>query len=367
VKNNLSSDQEFPACGYGLNGLCCSACLMGPCRISPFDRDTEKGKCGASADRLVAENLLRMIAAETAGRLADLAQSVNQTRASSFERPAASSAKPGIAKDIFDKYGLDRAAVRKTGDAGLLASKIEDLLSINPPARDLTPFWSRLYPADAFPQFYSGEILPAATLPLSGLAAFQLFQKRDESLEDILRTCLKISLVYLICEELIQDLEILQDKGSSPGIRKIETDAAETLDPALSPGGAVLLSAPDQGVDGLERKIETFRKQWQRPLIEISRPSGFFEISRQFYRRWSLPVADTAPLVIALTPSAALIVGILACGYTVVSCPGLPLCGSEPVRRFFSEDLKQVFGSVYLSPEAGDILAVLQNYLRQMP
>ena len=101
MKNNLSPDQEFPACGYGLNGLCCSACLQGPCRISPFDRDTDRGKCGASADRLVAGNLLRMIAAETAGRLADLAQSVNQIRASSFERPAASSAKPGIAKDIF--------------------------------------------------------------------------------------------------------------------------------------------------------------------------------------------------------------------------------------------------------------------------
>ena len=240
-------------------------------------------------------------------------------------------------------------------------------MSINPPARDLTPFWTRLYPADAFPQFYSGEILPAATLPLSGLAAFQLFQKRDESLEDILRTCLKVSLVYLICEELIQDLEILRDKGASRGIQQIETDAAEILDPALLPGGAVLLSAPDQGVDGLERKIEMFRKQWQGPLIEISRPAGLFEIGRQFYRRWSRPVADTAPLVIALTPSAALIVGILACGYTVVSWPGLPLFGSEPVRRFFSEDLREVFGSVYLPPEAGDILSVAQNYSRKKP
>jgi hypothetical protein len=367
VKNRLSSDPEFPACGYGLSGLCCSACLFGPCRISPFDRDTDRGECKASADRLVAGNLLRMIAGETAGRLAELARSVNQIRAASSKRPAVSSANPGIANEIFDKYGLDRAAAGKTGNAGLLAGKIEDLLSVDHPARDLTPVWSRLYPESVFPQFYSGEILPTDSLTLTGLAAFQLFQKQDAARKDILRACLKVSLVYLVCEELIQDLDILQDKETVRAIKKNEPNAAETLDPAQPSARVILMHAADQSINGLEGKTEAFRKQWPGPLMEILRPAGLFDIGRQFYRRWSRPVADTEALVVVLTASAALVAGILACGYAAVSWPGLPLSGSDPVRRFFSEDLKQVFGSVYLPPEAGDILSVAQNYFRKVP
>ena len=367
MKNNLSSDQEFPACGYGLSGLCCSACLSGPCRISPFDRDTDRGKCGASADQLVAGNLLRMIAAETAGCLAGLAQDVNQTRAAASERPIASSINPGIAKDIFEKYGLDPTAFEKTAAAGLLARKLEDLLPAHHLSHDLNPLLSRLYPENVFPQFYSSETLPAASLTLTVMTAFQSVQNQGAAVEDILRTCLTVSLIYLICQELIQDLHILFDEKPSRVTQSVETDVIETLDPALPSRGAVLLSAPEDGGDGFNRKTETFRKQWQDPLIEISQPAGLFDIGRQFYRRWSRPVADTAPLVVALSPSAAQVVGMLVCGYTVVSWPGLPLFGSEPVRRFFSEELKPVFGSVYLSPEAGDILSVAQNYCRKTP
>lgn len=366
MKNN-PPDQGFPACGYGLSGLCCSACLSGPCRISPFDRDTDRGKCGASADQLVAGNLLQMIAAETTGCLADLTQRVNQYRAVAFERPAASSENPETAKDIFDKYDLDLAAFEKTGGAGLLAGKVEDLLSAHHPTRDLNPLLSRLYPENVFPQFYSSETLPAVSLTLTVMTAFQSVQNQGAAVEDILRTCLKISLIYLVCQELIQDFHLLHDEKPSRVTPSAEAVVVETLDPALPSGGAVLLSAPEQRDDGLNRKSKTFRKQWQGPLIEISRPAELFDISRQFYRRWSRPVVDTVPLVVALTPSAAQIVGTLACGYTVISWPGLPLFGSEPVRRFFSEDLKQVFGSIYLPPEAGDILSVAQTYCRKVP
>ncbi|AKL94418.1 carbon monoxide dehydrogenase catalytic subunit [Clostridium aceticum] len=50
-------------CGFGEEGLCCRICAMGPCRISPTaGKGAQKGICGATADVIVARNLVRMIA-----------------------------------------------------------------------------------------------------------------------------------------------------------------------------------------------------------------------------------------------------------------------------------------------------------------
>lgn len=56
-----------PQCGFGELGVCCRNCHMGPCRISPFeDEGPKQGVCGATADIIVARNLIRMIAAGAA-------------------------------------------------------------------------------------------------------------------------------------------------------------------------------------------------------------------------------------------------------------------------------------------------------------
>ncbi|MGD9200100.1 MAG: anaerobic carbon-monoxide dehydrogenase catalytic subunit [Chitinispirillia bacterium] len=52
-----------PQCGFGELGICCRNCLMGPCRIDVFGEGARKGICGASADTIVARNLLRMLIA----------------------------------------------------------------------------------------------------------------------------------------------------------------------------------------------------------------------------------------------------------------------------------------------------------------
>jgi len=57
----------LPQCGFGELGVCCRNCNMGPCRISPFEEEgPKKGVCGATADIIVARNLIRMIAAGAA-------------------------------------------------------------------------------------------------------------------------------------------------------------------------------------------------------------------------------------------------------------------------------------------------------------
>lgn len=53
----------MPQCGFGVLGICCSLCNMGPCSIDPFNEEKSTGVCGADADLIVARNLARKVAA----------------------------------------------------------------------------------------------------------------------------------------------------------------------------------------------------------------------------------------------------------------------------------------------------------------
>lgn len=57
---------QQPQCGFGLLGVCCRNCNMGPCRIDPFGYGPSRGVCGATADTIVARNLMRALAAGAA-------------------------------------------------------------------------------------------------------------------------------------------------------------------------------------------------------------------------------------------------------------------------------------------------------------
>jgi carbon-monoxide dehydrogenase catalytic subunit len=46
-------------CRFGVEGLCCKNCFMGPCRVNPGGKGAQVGICGATADTIVARNLLR--------------------------------------------------------------------------------------------------------------------------------------------------------------------------------------------------------------------------------------------------------------------------------------------------------------------
>lgn len=56
-------DRQQPQCNFGLAGICCKNCQMGPCRIT---KKATRGVCGADADLIVARNMLRAVAAGTA-------------------------------------------------------------------------------------------------------------------------------------------------------------------------------------------------------------------------------------------------------------------------------------------------------------
>ncbi len=56
-------DSQQPQCSFGLAGVCCKNCFMGPCKIT---KRSPKGVCGADADVIVARNLLRAVASGAA-------------------------------------------------------------------------------------------------------------------------------------------------------------------------------------------------------------------------------------------------------------------------------------------------------------
>lgn len=56
-------DQQKPQCSFGMAGVCCKICYMGPCKITS---KSPKGVCGADADVIVARNMLRAVTAGAA-------------------------------------------------------------------------------------------------------------------------------------------------------------------------------------------------------------------------------------------------------------------------------------------------------------
>lgn len=52
-------DNQKPQCTFGLAGVCCKICNMGPCKIT---KKSPKGVCGADKDLIVARNILRSLA-----------------------------------------------------------------------------------------------------------------------------------------------------------------------------------------------------------------------------------------------------------------------------------------------------------------
>lgn len=101
-------EKQQPQCGFGELGVCCRNCNMGPCRIDPFGEGPSKGVCGATADIMVARNLLRSIAAGASAH-SDHARDVAHTFKLISEGKAPSYTITDKAKmeRLMKEYGVD--------------------------------------------------------------------------------------------------------------------------------------------------------------------------------------------------------------------------------------------------------------------
>src|SRR5512140_1927335 len=113
---------QTPQCGFGELGTCCRNCLQGPCRIDPFGEGATLGACGASADTIVARNLVRAIAAGTAahsGHAKHLAHTLlKSAEGRAPDYPVRDAAK---LQAVAHRLGLDTSGRSKAGIAKLVA------------------------------------------------------------------------------------------------------------------------------------------------------------------------------------------------------------------------------------------------------
>src|SRR3989338_6783873 len=103
-------EAQAPQCGFGMLGICCRMCNMGPCRIDPFGQGPQAGACGATADTIAARDMARQTAAGSASH-SDHARDLAKTLIAIGKGTAQgySVRDPNKLKIIASEFGIDTA------------------------------------------------------------------------------------------------------------------------------------------------------------------------------------------------------------------------------------------------------------------
>jgi carbon-monoxide dehydrogenase catalytic subunit len=102
-------DAQGAQCKFGKQGLCCRNCFMGPCRVNPGGKGAQEGICGATAEVIVARNLLRHICAGTAAH-SDHARELIHALLLAAEGTSEAYRVKGVKRlhELADEYGIPR-------------------------------------------------------------------------------------------------------------------------------------------------------------------------------------------------------------------------------------------------------------------
>ncbi len=346
-------DEKILTCGYGLIGLCCSDCLLGPCRISPFEKETQRGICEDPADRVVVKNLFRKVTGEAWKGLADLKEA--------FQGLLSHHAHPGKRRqpfierqaNIYEKYGCPSEKSKKI-QGRYLSKEVEKLFSLFP--QEKTLLLKNLFPPRAFP------LLTQNSFPSGSLVSFLLDIMSRGSIESpdietLLEQCLQVSMIPLLCEELRQDIHhLITEEEMSQNDQKFY-DVIKSLPKEPSPMIFLLSDEKSSSGEWVHRMAQSLQRDFtgKVPTLSIHGIEGLREVGERLTRRWSLPVAEMKIVTLISSPLATRVLGALALGYSVISHPALPIHGSDRVETFFSEVLKKKFGNCYFFSWREDI------------
>ena len=320
--------KDYPPCGYGLLGLCCSDCLRGPCRISPFEKT--RALCGADSDRLVAGNLCRLVAGEFVRVLKSFTQVVSKFRE---EGKAPSKV---LTKSLARKYGIP-------GKELIPFLKKETTRLLDPLADQRPLPFSSLFPERAFSRDYSGNRCGPLLGELFGLLNWKDPQEADP--ETLLLRCLDSAACMLIVEELTRDILSLLSKTEQ------EKDGW-TVPPNLPnwPKPVVLSLVETQGLQSAEmQRLATALREISGVLsISLRGTEGLIRLCHSVQEKWHRPLSDLPLAVLVESPNILPILAPLALGLATVSDPALPIQGSKKVEDFFYSGLSKVTGTLYL-------------------
>ncbi len=95
---------QQPQCGFGMTGVCCQLCSHGPCRIS---EKAPRGICGATADTIVARNMVRLAVHGTAAYTHHLEEVAETIKATARGETPYTIGDPDKLREIASVIGLD--------------------------------------------------------------------------------------------------------------------------------------------------------------------------------------------------------------------------------------------------------------------
>lgn len=304
-----------PQCGYGLLGLCCSACLYGPCRRSPF-ADEGGGKfCGEESDWIVTRNLVDRVLLESLRGMA--------TFRSALERLSGREGRTGVPR-LAEMKGL-----------------------LSPFPKDGNALWDRICPERAFPLLHASD-LPAGSWYAALLETAAAGTERPGEIEPQLAGALRLSAMALAAEALLDE---------TAGAATKEGDFALPASPVpllilVSDGGTL----PDGGPEGLFEEIEAACRDKVR-ICTLPHISQLPALGRRIHERWGIPASMSESVAVVASSSMSHGLGALALGFSVASVPPYPIHGSPRVENYLTTKLKGSFGHAYLPAQPGIGLA----------
>jgi len=333
MKETEKEPGEFPPCGYGVLGLCCQACLLGPCRLTPFGEDSERGRCGDDRDRIVARNLLRLAILEAIRSMKDLKEAILRNTPSSH--------------------------------SASLVEESKNLLSPFPGKTN--PILSSLYPEKVFPSihqiFWEGgreDGFLSKSLSSLLLDSADIGQDGSSGVEEILNRCLQISVLGLTSDELQSSL-VRFDGGRQPEENPELSEALDRL-PSIPCPIIIELSEGDAPYPMMEERLK--RLEGATAVLSITKRHALAEIGRRLAKKWNLSTPGLRTVVLISSERVTSTLGALALGFSAASFPPLPIHGSDRAEAFFFTNFERRTGNRYLPSWQQELDSMIMERLK---
>jgi len=345
-------NREYPPCGYGLLGLCCSDCLRGPCRISPFEET--QALCGAESDLLVAGNLCRLAAREFVPVLKSFTRAVGEFRKRD-ETPGSLCITP--TRNLARKYGIPEKDL-----VSFLEKETAKLL--DPLAGQPSLIFSSLLPERVFPRRGSGSRCGPLLGELFGLLDWEDDEGVDP--EVLLWRALNSAAYPLIVAELTRDiLSLLHPPFYKAGQEQekdgwiIPPDFPDFPRPVL-----ITLAEREYPRSREMQKMAAALSEISGLLsISLCGTKGLIRVGHTLREKWDRSIFDLPMAVLVESPNVLSILAPLTLGLPTVSDPALPIQGSKKAEEFFYSGLSKAMGNFYLPVRDETALSRLSGVL----
>lgn len=342
--------REYPPCGYGLLGLCCSDCLQGPCRISPFEKTP--ALCGADSDLMVAGNLCRLSAKEFVLALKSFIRIVGEFRK---RKQSTGTLSKALTENLALKYGIPGEELFPFLEKE--ATKLLDPLAVQP-----TLIFSSLLPERVFPQGLSVSPWGSLWSELFGLVGWKEHQGADP--EALLWHCLNSAAGMLMIEEFAHDMfSLLHPPRSESDQKKDGWVILPNFPDFPQPIVVSLVEAGYPQSAEMQRMATALREISGVLSISLRGTEGLLRLCHGLQEKWHRPLSDLPVAVLVESPNIAPTLAPLALGLPTVSDPSLPIQGSKKVEDFFYSGLSKVMGNFYLPVKDETALSRLSGIL----